>query len=576
MELLLVIGLVVYAIILNGRVGALEKRLDFLVKNSPAQFGLGEKSVAGNNAASPIPPAGSVVSHQPIPAVSSGVPARESAFYAWLKQDTLVKVGALLLILGVAWFVTYAFANNWIGPIGRILLGLMLGLSLLAFGIRRMTSQAAQGSIFTVVGSTVVILTITAAQYVYEMFPSKVALGIIFVMVILVTLASVQYERRELAYASLVSALLAPFLINSNSGEAVLFMLYLLLVVLGTLWVVWRLRAEAITLVALIGVLVYTAVVYDMDTGVALLFSFVFTGIFFITNIVSLIRRYTKWVSPVHVVTAVLTGAYLISSILASAPEEWVSSYLIVWALIFAYGSYQVFMRTLNKVPFYIYAAVSVLLLGTATAVEFEGALLTITLTLEALAGIILFTQVRAGRKMVNIATALLIVPGVLTFDHMDSYGWSQGVINADLFALLVFTAALVIAGMIRYQVREETDQGLLEVGQKILYSVAGLYGAIILWLVFHSLFTDMVGTMLALIVYSLVGLVFYITGRFEGDKSIKNAGVVILSLVVIRLLMVDVWALEMTGRIITFLVIGLLFMSTALLPKRNQPENNN
>jgi hypothetical protein len=38
---------------------------------------------------------------------------------------------------------------------------------------------------------------------------------------------------------------------------------------------------------------------------------------------------------------------------------------------------------------------------------------------------------------------------------------------------------------------------------------------------------------------------------------------------VVARLLLVDVWSMELSGRVITFFVIGALLMSTAFLTKR-------
>lgn len=494
----------------------------------------------------------------------------ESAIIAWLKQDTLLKVGALLLILALAWFVSYAFANQWIGPIGRITLGVLFGAALLGFGVMRMRTFVAQGSVFAVAGSTIIIMTITAAQYVYQMFLPGVALLFMLLVVVFMTFVSLQYERVALAYASLLTALIAPFLINVGQYDSLLLMVYLLLVVAGTLWVVWQLRAEKVTLVALIGVIFYTIAAYDLDTGVALIFSFIFTGIFFITNIISLIRRYTEWVSPVHVLTALLTGVYLIGSILSSSPEEWVSTYLVFWALIFAYGSYQVYLRTLNRTPFYIYAATGVVLLGAATINELRGAMLTIVLTLEVLTAILLLSRLQADRQVVNVATALLIIPGLFTLDHIGSYQWVDGFLHADFFALLTFLLALIVAGVERSRFEQGSALSILGSGQKILYACAGGYAALLLWLVLHSVFSEMVATMFAMIIYSVVGLSLHITGRMTGDTSVKFAGTVVLTLVVLRLLIVDVQELEITGRIITYLVIGLLFMSTALLSKRS------
>jgi uncharacterized membrane protein len=560
----------------DTRLNDLEKKLDLL--NQQINNGSAAVTQVNNNPSVLLPnipaPVNFSASASPILVTPN---EKGSAFVDWLKQDTLVKIGALLLLMSLAWFVTYAFANNWIGPVGRILIGLLFGVSILIFGTVRIRLYGSQGAIFTVVGSTIVIMTTSAAQYVYSMFPPTSALLIMFTMVVYVAFVSLQYERASLAYASLITALLAPFIINSHSGDALLLMLYLLLVVVGTLWVVWRLRAEKITLMALVGVIMYTAAVYGLDTGVALIFSFLFTGIFFITNIVSLIRRYTDWVSPIHITTALVTGLYLITSVISLSPAEWISTYLLVWALVFAYGSYVVFVRTLNKVPFYIYSATSLILLGTATAYELSGAWLTIMLTVEVLVMVMLMARVAKEHKYLNLATALFIVPGIYTLEHIGSYAWNNGLPMDDLIALVIFTAALVLVGIERSRVVDNQDDShLLESGQRVLYSFAGIYTFVIIWLCFHSIFSDTTATMFALIIYSITGLLLYITGKMQLDSSIKTAGIVTLSFVVLRLLVVDVWSLEMTGRIITFLIIGLLFMSTAFLPKlvTNKADN--
>src|SRR4051812_40446289 len=67
-------------------------------------------------------------------------------FVEWLKDNWLLKLGALLLLMGFGWLVTYAFLNNWIGPMGRIALGLSAGALILALGSWRMRAFVTQGS----------------------------------------------------------------------------------------------------------------------------------------------------------------------------------------------------------------------------------------------------------------------------------------------------------------------------------------------------------------------------------------------------------------------------------------------
>src|SRR3989344_5222259 len=43
----------------------------------------------------------------------------------WAKEDWLMKLGALLLLIAFGWLATLAFMKNWIGPPTRITLGIV-------------------------------------------------------------------------------------------------------------------------------------------------------------------------------------------------------------------------------------------------------------------------------------------------------------------------------------------------------------------------------------------------------------------------------------------------------------------
>jgi len=88
--------------------------------------------------------------------------------FIWLKEDWLLKLGATLLLIGFGWLATFAFVNNWIGPMGRITLGLVAGVLILVLGWWRLRSYVYQGSTFLVLGSSVILLTTFAARELYD------------------------------------------------------------------------------------------------------------------------------------------------------------------------------------------------------------------------------------------------------------------------------------------------------------------------------------------------------------------------------------------------------------------------
>jgi uncharacterized membrane protein len=79
---------------------------------------------------------------------------------------------------------------------------------------------------------------------------------------------------------------------------------------------------------------------------------------------------------------------------------------------------------------------------------------------------------------------------------------------------------------------------------------------------------SDDVATTVSLIVYTVLGLSFLVLGRINESKSWQLCGGVLLGAVVLRLLLIDVWQMDLVGRIITFFVVGTLLISTAFIKK--------
>jgi uncharacterized membrane protein len=61
-------------------------------------------------------------------------PATEFGFLKWLTEDWIMKLGALLLLFGFGFLVSYAFIYDLISPAGRIVFGLLLGIGVITFG----------------------------------------------------------------------------------------------------------------------------------------------------------------------------------------------------------------------------------------------------------------------------------------------------------------------------------------------------------------------------------------------------------------------------------------------------------
>lgn len=490
---------------------------------------------------------------------------------AWLKEDWLIKVGAFMLLIGFGWLTTYAFINNWIGPMGRITLGLLLGTLILLLGFWRINKYLHQGGIFLVLGSTTILLTIFAAREMYNFFTPTAALAVMFTTTALVAFASVRYKTQSLALASMILAALAPLFTNSPKPDYEGLFIYLLIVTIGALWIValtgWRtLTAAALVLISLYSLPHLFSIVHITDYSVLLMLSFAFAALFFITNTFGVLKA-KEGNMETDLVTAGGTGLFLLSWILIAGPDVWKSLLISAWMVLFSLGAFIIFRTTGKREPFYVYAGIAIVMLGAATAQETSGATLTFFYTIESLIIVITAQSFLKDLRITERLSYLLAIPMMLSGSSVSSHIWTTGVFHKDFFALLLLAAACFVLGLLFSEWNKQTNTKE-NMAANVFHTVGSLYTFVLIWKSFHAILPADTAVMFSLLIYTCTGLFLYFR-NIEEKNLVRTYGAVILGFVILRLLTVDVWKMDITGKIITFFLVGTLLMSTAFIGKK-------
>ena len=563
---------VVFLFKLNGRV----KRIEEILKtgNAPsvapavstAHFV--PASTAGAPVYSPVPQEPSVPAF-----VQNREPSWDEALSTWIKEDWLLKLGAFIVLLGFGWFVSYAFAHNWVGPLGRVTLGMILGVGILGFGWMRMHLYARQGSVFLGLGTMVVILSAYSAAHVYTLIPGRAALGIMFLASAFLALASVRFKVLSLSIVVILVASIAPttLLINATPTNVELFA-YLFAVTLGTVWIVSLTGWRNLTAVSLTMFLLYSLPrlgVTDHETGTLLLFAYAFALLFFVTNTVGILKNRDGDINP-DTLTAAANGLILLMWVMAHASQEWKSLIIIGWMMLFVVAAFAIFAITKRKEPFFVYAGVGVAMLAAATAVELEGAALTIAYIIESAIIPFVVYLVMGNRKIAESLTLLVAGPALLSLSSMAA-NWSSGIPGEHFFVLLLMSAVLFLLGIFFMMIPREngSEEGVV---MQTLFVAGSIYAYILLWLSLHATIVDKdTATMICLVVYTLIGLGAYVYGKLSEQKGLSYYGGVLLGFTIAHLLLIDVWNMELSGRIITFFIVGALLMTTAFIGKKKQ-----
>ncbi len=190
---------------------------------------------------------------------------------------------------------------------------------------------------------------------------------------------------------------------------------------------------------------------------------------------------------------------------------------------------------------------------------------------------IALFVLLRVNTNWLGKALLVLVYPLLMSTGSFSLSGWQRQDMAEALGLFLVITILVLIAlGLRRYYHSENTEihKKVLD-WSKVIFITASVFAVGYLWSLSHSVLQGEKAVTLALFIYTVVGLFLYQYGRRFGKSELRYAGQLLLVFVVLRLILVDIWEMELLWRIVTFLGIGILFIGTALFEKPQKTEDN-
>jgi uncharacterized membrane protein len=169
----------------------------------------------------------------------------------------LNRIGILAMLIGVSYFLKYAFDNNWIGPAARIVIGLAGGLSVVFWSeyVRRSGYPVFSYSL-KAVGIGVLYLSLWAASPLYHLIPNSLAFFAMASVTAATAALALWQEAEIIAAFAAVGAFITPVALSTGVNNAVGLFGYLFLLNAGALFVIWRRPWIRILIGAYIGTLV--------------------------------------------------------------------------------------------------------------------------------------------------------------------------------------------------------------------------------------------------------------------------------------------------------------------------------
>ncbi len=340
----------------------------------------------------------------------------------------LNRIGIVAFIFGLGFFLKYSFDNNWIGPTGRIIIGILAGLCLLAvgeLGQRKGYRIFAQG--LTGGGIASLYFSIFAAFAFYHLIGQLPAFAVMAVITATAVLLSVRYNAYAIAVLGIIGGFLTPFLLDTGRPNQVGLFSYIAILDCGILALAYFKKWRSINIISFVFTLIILGlwVASPYSSGPVwtnqvfyILFFAIFACLAIFNNMVHRVR--TK-PDDLILITATVAAFFILSYInLDYLYGRYIGYLSFTMALIYFVMGYLAWMR--NREDRFLVLSlwgISVVFLTITMPLQLDGRWITLAWAVEAV--VLLGLGCRVGNW--ETRGAALVVMGIAIIRLLDDAG---------------------------------------------------------------------------------------------------------------------------------------------------------
>ena len=188
-----------------------------------------------------VPPPPPVVTRRPaapyVPPPPLTAPAVdiEAIGGRWLQH-----AGLVVLVLGVAFFLRYAFDRQWLPPAVRLALGGIAGVAMATGGLRLSQTYRAYGLLTSGAGAAVLYLSVYAGLNLYFLLGPALAFTLLVVITAVVAWVADRTDAMALGFMAVCGGFATPFLVGGSTDQQLTLFSYVGLLVAATMYLSHR------------------------------------------------------------------------------------------------------------------------------------------------------------------------------------------------------------------------------------------------------------------------------------------------------------------------------------------------
>lgn len=583
---------------LTTRVYRMEQRLQMAAPTPPPPAKPEPAATVGSPVSAPRP------APPPIIPLRAGIAASvksQANLESRIGSHWLNRIGIAALLIGVSYFLKFAFDNNWIGPAGRISIGLVAGIAIVIWSERfRAKDYKAFSYSLKAVGIGTLYLSLWAAFHLYSLIPSSVAFAMMLVVTAATSVMALSQDAQILAAFALVGGFSTPILLSTGENREVALFTYVAILDIATLVLVTFRPWRRLLVMSYVGTLIlylgWYWTFYDRtQLSLTLGYATIFFAIFAIAPLITLQPdgEHPILAAIPAVLAFVNAGVYFLE---AYAMIQEVNKVNMAWfalalAAVYIFLSRQVHARKMttgtSEILYYLHLALAIGFITVAIPIRLDAHWITIGWFIEA--GVLLWIASRIHSDFLNAFALGALVLGVTRLLSIDNFHTTQVIFNLRMATFAVAVAVLGAVAWFGAKREDETAQTISaiavvalnvlalialsrEVSDYYLRQMAGFRSTGYQWrgayLDYHNLEIARDFSYSAL--WMAYGAMLMIIGFLRRSAFVRWQALILIAVTIVKVFVYDVSQLDRAYRIVSFIVLGALLLAISFVYQRD------
>lgn len=549
--------------------------------------------IAQRSSIQPAPP------QRPTPHIQSAAPGQvlDASLESRIGSHWLNRIGIAAVLIGISYFLKFAFENNWIGPAGRVAIGIVAGVAVLLWSERfRSRGYAAFSYSLKAVGFGALYLSLWAAFQRYALIPSSAAFAMMLVVTASAAAMALAQNAQILAAFALTGGFSTPLLLSTGQNRELALFAYVAILDAATLVLVmykpWRrllVMSYAGTLLLYVGW--YSEFYSRSQLNLTLGFATVFFAIFAVAPLITLQPEGESalFASIPAILAFVNAGVYFLQAytMIEEVDKMYMAWFALGLAAVYIFLSRQARSRVTpgaSEVLHFLHLAVAIGFITVAIPIRLDAHWITMGWFVEA--GVLLWIGNRIKSDFLNVFALGALILGVVRLLMIDNFYTTQLIFNLRMLTYAV--AVAVLGGVAWYAAKRDDEAGRTVAAVSVVAlnalaiialsrEVADYYSRQIVDIRpsrltvaydFRSNAIQRDFTYSAL--WMAYGAMLMIVGFVRRSAFVRWQALLLIAATIVKVFVYDVSQLDRGYRILSFIVLGVLLLVISFVYQRD------